>query len=197
MFNDSTLNRLLPHLLVLIFLLVTAGDAIQQISRPSFLKGDDHSNHDHSDPEKRKRMGFFHFNEGNKNFRSGDLEAAAQKYQKALRHDDSILEAYVNLSTVYLRIKRFDKARSVLNNLEGKAPSHPLLHYNLACYYSLTGETNSSFEALERAVKEGFKNFEQIKTDPDLARLRQEPDFEELFKNLILANPPRPDSRTS
>ncbi len=194
MFNDFTLSRLLPHLLVMIFLLVTGGDAIQQLSRPASSHEDHEHNHDHSDPEKKKRMGFFHFNEGNKSLREGDFEAAAQKYKKSLRHDENILESYVNLSTVYLRMKRFDQALSILKIMEEKTPSHPLLHYNLACYYSITGKAEAGFEALERSIKEGFKNFEQIETDPDLSRLRLEPKFKEWYRELAKTYPQGQDS---
>ncbi len=56
--------------------------------------------------------------------------------------------------------------------------------YNLACVYIRCGALENGLETLKRAVRNGIKNIETFRTDPDLAPLRGTPAFEELMKEL-------------
>ena len=138
--------------------------------------------YDHNNPDKQKRMGIYHYNEGNKLLRKKKLSEAIKNYKMALQHTPSFLEASINLTTAYLQGKMFDEAHKTLKTLQEKNPKNPLLFYNLACYYALTIETASSLQALQTAVKLGFKNFKQIKSDPDLENLRKDPNFDAWIK---------------
>ncbi|MFQ5717711.1 MAG: tetratricopeptide repeat protein [Nitrospinales bacterium] len=144
----------------------------------------DFAEHDHGDPEKQRRMGIYHFNEGNKFLREGDWGEAVRNYKMALHHDPEKPEFYVNLSTAYLRIKDYDQARQTLETLRGKNPDNPMLFYNLACYYALTTQTGPGLETLQKAVALGFEDFQEIKTDPDLANLRKDPKFAEWIQTV-------------
>lgn len=59
-------------------------------------------------------------------------------------------------------------------------PEAPLVHYQIACYLSLAGRVDDGIAALERACALGFTNFYHMEEDPELARLRADPRFEEL-----------------
>jgi tetratricopeptide (TPR) repeat protein len=132
-----------------------------------------HGGHDdHDDPEKNRRMGIFHYNAGNRDLAGGKLEAAVDNYKMALSHNENFVETYVNLSTTYLKARRFGEARDTLNRLEQIAPDNPQLHYNRACLHSLEGDTQNSLSALAKAVDLGYGDQAQIETDPDLKRLR-------------------------
>lgn len=140
------------------------------------------------DLEKQRRMGIYHFNEGNKFLREGDWGEAVRNYKMALHHDPEKPEFYVNLSTAYLRIKDYDQARQTLETLRGKEPDNPMLFYNLACYYALTSQTGPGLEALQKAAALGFNDFQEIKTDPDLANLRKDPEFADWIQTLSSSN---------
>jgi tetratricopeptide (TPR) repeat protein len=144
----------------------------------------EHSEADHSDPENIKRMAIFHYNKGNKSLQQGNWEAAEKNYQKALIHNKEFQEAYINLSTTYFRAKKFDEALNALRELEKINPSNPLLHYNLACYYSLTKQPEASLGALKNALDLGYKKFQAIQTDPDLENLRKDADFKTWFESV-------------
>lgn len=135
--------------------------------------------HDHGDPEKQKRMGIHHYNEGNKFLREKESREAIRNYKMALHHAPDFLEASINLSTAYLQGKMFDEAHATLQTLQKKNPENPLIFYNLACYYALTAQTDPSLQALQKAVALGYKDFKTIKTDPDLENLRKDPKFTE------------------
>jgi tetratricopeptide (TPR) repeat protein len=145
---------------------------------------DEHDDVDHSDPENIKRMAIFHFNEGNKSLQQKKWEEAAKNYHKALGHNRELPEAYINLSTAYLRAGKYDEALDTLKTLEEFKPSAPLLHYNLACYYSLTEKTQGSLNALKKAVELGYKGYQEIETDPDLENLRNNGEFKTWFQSI-------------
>ena len=144
----------------------------------------DKKNTDHQDPETQKRMGIYHYNEGNKFLQQKGWEEAISNYKMALHHNKNFDEAYINLSTAYLGGKQFKASLETLYSLQKINPKHPLLHYNLACYYALTGNITLGVESLKQAVSNGFKNLQTLKTDPDLKNLRPDSRFKELQKSL-------------
>lgn len=201
--------KILP-LLALVFLMVSLmGD--QRSTRapsPESTRTDSHSGHNHKadavstpaegskgmnhsaegsqgmepDPVKQRRMGIHHFNEGNRFLGQGQYDQAIHNYEMALNHDPDIHEVYINLSTVYLKLKNYQRASQTLATLRAKNPDLPSLHYNLACYYSLTQQTDLSLEALKKALDLGYSRIEDIKTDPDLTQVRQTPGYREWSK---------------
>jgi tetratricopeptide (TPR) repeat protein len=145
---------------------------------------DEHGDVDHSDPENIRRMAIFHFNEGNKLLQQKKWEDAAKNYHKALNHNRELQEAYINLSSAYLGAKKYGEAFDTLESLEKINPLAPLLHFNLACYYSLTENSPASLNALKKAVELGYKEFQEIQTDPDLKNLRTTAQFKAWFQSL-------------
>ncbi len=133
----------------------------------------------HDDPEKNRRMGIFHYNEGNRFLKQNEWDEAVRNYKMALHHNKEFEEAHINLSTAYLKAGQLGEALETLNALKAINPDRPHLHYNLACYYSLTGNVEESLAALKDAVARGYKNWRTIDTDPDLKTLRKDSSFKE------------------
>jgi mannose-6-phosphate isomerase-like protein (cupin superfamily) len=71
-----------------------------------------------------------------------------------------------------------DALQAVRGGLE-RTPDHPGLHYNYACFATLTGETgDETFDHLHRSV-ELFPSFrQQARADDDFAAVRDDPRFE-------------------
>lgn len=180
------MKKYFPVLLLLSIILFFVTDHL----KPDSSENHEHSEHDeqgdvdHSDPENIRRMAIFHFNEGNKLLQQKKWDDAVKKYHKALNHNREFEEAYVNLSSAYLGAKNYTEALDTLKSLEAINPSAPLLHFNLACYYSLTGKTTDSLGALKKAVELGYKNYPDIQTDPDLEKLRTDPEFKTWFQSI-------------
>jgi tetratricopeptide (TPR) repeat protein len=143
-----------------------------------------HGEINHQDPQSQKRMGIYHYNEGNKLLKQSNFEEAISNYKMALHHNKDFEESYINISTAYLSIKQFDLALKYLNLLKSINPRNPLLHYNFACYYSLLGKNAMGMEALKEAILNGFNDKKLLKSDPDIENLRQNHQFEELQKLL-------------
>ena len=134
--------------------------------------------------EREKRMGIFHYNEGNKNFRAGKYEEAIINYKKAFHHNKNFKEATINLSTAYMKNSDFDTALKTLQKGIMMDSKNPHLYYNYACYYSLIGQPKASLKKLKEAIEFGFNQFKQIATDPDLENLRQSDEFKNWAKTL-------------
>ncbi|MBA0750827.1 hypothetical protein Gogos_002212 [Gossypium gossypioides] len=54
--------------------------------------------------------------------------------------------------------------------------------YNVACCYAKLNQIQAGLSALEDALEAGFEDFKRIRTDPDLANLKNSEQFEPLLK---------------
>ncbi len=63
------------------------------------------------------------------------------------------------------------------------APNDIASHFNIACAYSLTENSEKAFLHLDRAVALGFKDFDKIKNHHALAYLRIQEGFDEFEEN--------------
>jgi len=73
------------------------------------------------------------------------------------------------LGWCYKRTHRLAQAIDALERAARKHPEEPLLHYNLACYWSLAGEPSKALDELSSALD----------LEPDLRlRIPSEPDFD-------------------
>ena len=57
------------------------------------------------------------------------------------------------------------------------------VHFNIACAYSLTENKDKAFEHLSKAVANGFKDFEKIKSHDALAYIRVQDEFDTFVEN--------------
>ena len=195
---------------VLVLVVTVVSDRYRPLPKPMHRESDPSHKHDHShdhaessespnsldkafsqapdpkaipaDPEKEHRMAIFHYNEGNKFLSQGNWKEAVGNYKMALHHDKDLNEVYINMSNAYLKGQQYEEAKKTLDVLKTQAPENPHLHYNLACYYSLTHRETASLKALQQSIRLGYKNPADADTDPDLANLRETPEFQEWIK---------------
>ncbi len=73
-------------------------------------------------------------------------------------------------------IEDFKKALSI-------TPNDIAVHFNLACAYSLTEESENAFFHLSKAVDDGFVDFKKIQEHDALAYLRIQDEFDTFKKN--------------
>ncbi len=73
-------------------------------------------------------------------------------------------------------IEDFEQALSI-------EPKSPVIHFNIACAYSLTEQKDKSFYHLSQAVQNGFNDMEKIQKHDALAYLRIQDEFEGFVKN--------------
>src|SRR5690606_16305041 len=62
-------------------------------------------------------------------------------------------------------------------------PGNFVVHYNLACVHARAGDAPQAIHHLRRAIELGFIDRLQLTTDPDLASIREEPDYRAIIDN--------------
>lgn len=69
--------------------------------------------------------------------------------------------------------------------LSARFPDEPVVHYNLACSLSMTGELARAVKSLARAIELGYDDFGHIEADSDLDPLRDLPSFQDLIRRQL------------
>ncbi len=103
----------------------------------------------------------------------GPLQTAAK-----LRPGD--LSAAMALGWCYKRTHRLAQAIDALEQAIDKNASEPLLHYNLACYWSLVGDIPKAIRSLEEAIDLDPEIRDLIAKEADFNTIRGTPEFERL-----------------
>ena len=86
-----------------------------------------------------------------------------------------------HLGYLYTRAGRHLDALAVDQRMVALRPNDPIAHYNLACSYSNLGRIEQGFRALEKALALGYRDFDHMQRDEDLANLRRHPRWNELL----------------
>lgn len=87
-------------------------------------------------------------------------------------------------ATNFLAMKRYDEAIQLFEEATKFPKQSPQANYNLGCAWSLKGDPDKAFSALNLAIDQGFKQAKLFKTDDDLNSLRNDPRFEVLLQQL-------------
>lgn len=98
-----------------------------------------------------------------------------------LENNPNYVDCLVYLGNIYTATGRYEEGLKLDQRLVKLRPEDPLAHYNLACSYSLLGNLDAAFEALEKAVALGYKDLEHLQKDRDLNNLREDVRYQELL----------------
>jgi hypothetical protein len=86
-------------------------------------------------------------------------------------------------TNLWVREGQHDKAEAALKAALAVWPGEATaIEYRLACSASLRGELATSLNYLNEAVLHGYHNVQQMKRDPDLANVRDHPDFSNVLR---------------
>ena len=111
-----------------------------------------------------------------------DLDVQIGFIEGLVRRDPGYVDALQILGDNYTRRGRYAEGLDVDERLARLEPRNPLVLYNLACSYSLTDQLDRGLETLRKAVEFGYRDFNWLRRDPDLKKLRKHPQFSELAK---------------
>jgi tetratricopeptide (TPR) repeat protein len=90
--------------------------------------------------------------------------------------------ALVELGAALSGLGRHAEALDVDRRAAELQPDNPLVQYNLACSLALSGQPAEAVEALERAERCGYDDWEYLARDPDLRSLRRDGRFRALLR---------------
>ena len=97
-----------------------------------------------------------------------------------VKRDPGHVEALLVLGDNYTRRGRFDEGLRIDEQLARLRPDSALVHYNLACSYSLTRQCDLAAEALNKAINLGYDDFDWMAKDPDLKELREHAGYQKI-----------------
>jgi tetratricopeptide (TPR) repeat protein len=109
-----------------------------------------------------------------------DLDLKIKFMEGVVRRDPEYVEALQLLGDHYTQRGRFSEGLEVDQRLSRLEPGNPLVFYNLACSYSLTGEFERAAASLENAINLGYRDFNWLSKDPDLRTLRKHPLYQRI-----------------
>ncbi|HUB07902.1 MAG TPA: hypothetical protein VMB50_12905 [Myxococcales bacterium] len=113
-----------------------------------------------------------------------ELTAAQQAEERAAALDPSGGEVHAILSEIQGDQNHYPEAVAEgMAALQRDIPKQlgATVRYNLACYQARMGHQRECLWWLRQALEAGFDDFELMKTDPDLASVRETPAFRELL----------------
>jgi tetratricopeptide (TPR) repeat protein len=107
------------------------------------------------------------------------ISLLAQDDLKADKAETLFIEAYVD----YMDGDHESSNKKFTRIYEkfSKDPIGAIAAYNIACNYSLEGETAKALEWVKKALDAGYDNFEHLETDGDLQSARDEKKFDEML----------------
>lgn len=111
-----------------------------------------------------------------------DVNFQIEFYEGILRDKPDFVEALVALGEIYTKKGLYVRGLKVDRRLAQLKPKNPIIHYNLACSFSLLGDIANAILALKRAIRLGYDDFVFMNSDPDLANLRGDRRFRDLLK---------------
>ncbi len=126
-----------------------------------------------------------------KNKDSDNMDFEIRFYEGVLNKQPNFIEALMALGDLYTRKGEFAKGLIVDQKLARLRPEDPIVHYNLACSYSLLQDIDKAFEALQKAVEKGYCDVDYMLKDRDLANLRQDKRFKQYIEKLKSKSPHR------
>lgn len=98
--------------------------------------------------------------------------------------DPTNMDTVAELADLYTKSGQIEAGLAMDIKLVTRDPANPIVHYNLACSYSLTKQAKASLDELEIAIKLGYSDAEHMLNDPDLANVRSNPRFKSLLTGL-------------
>lgn len=95
------------------------------------------------------------------------------------------IASQLSLAWCFRRIDRVDKSVAVLNQAIARAPHHPTVRYNQACYLSLSGQPELAAMELSIALELQPDLRQRIADDHDFDPIRNHPAFDAALQVIV------------
>lgn len=103
-------------------------------------------------------------------------------YEGIIKENPDFIDALVLLGDLYTKRGCYKKGLEIDIRLSKLSPDDPIIHYNLACSYSLLKKIDLALDTLDRALKSGYHDYEFMEKDTDLENLRNDNRYSALLK---------------
>ena len=89
------------------------------------------------------------------------------------------------LGWCYKRIGRIDLAIEALEQARSQDPQQAIIHYNLACYWSLAGNAATALQYLAQSFSMDPQFRQLAEHEPDFDPIRSDPGFQSLTSIIV------------
>lgn len=103
-------------------------------------------------------------------------------FEKLVEDNPNYVDALIPLGDAYTKRGHYEKGLGIDLRLSDLRPLDPVVHYNVACSYSLLGKVDFAIKALDKSLRLGYSDFKFIEKDPDLENIRKDDRYIELIK---------------
>lgn len=110
-----------------------------------------------------------------------DLDFEINFYENLVKDNPDFIDALTALGHAYTKKGRYRDGLKIDRRLCALKPDDPIVHYNLACSYSLLKMADLSIQALEKAIRLGYREFGYMQQDSDLDFIRKDIRYQELI----------------
>ena len=110
-----------------------------------------------------------------------NLDFEISFYEDLLKENPDFVDALIALGDAYTKKGRYKEGLEIDKRLVRLKPQEPIIHYNLACSYSLLKMSDVCLQTLERAIHLGYREFGFMEKDPDLNFIRKDPRYRNLL----------------
>ena len=117
-------------------------------------------------------------------FQKNDAEFIVWFLEGVLENYPNYIECLMYLGNAYTAMGKYDEGLQIDLRLKKLRPCDSIVHYNLACSYSLLGKIKLSLTALGKSIELGYDDVQYIEDDADLDRLRDEEGYKILVNKL-------------
>ena len=123
-----------------------------------------------------------HVQQGLGHVQSHEYDKAIKEFSTAIEQYPKYVMAYNDRAAALIRQKKFDEAKKDLENALAIDPHNPATYYNTAALYALQKQSSPALAHLDKALVLGFKDYDLLRTDPDLNNIRKTPEFRKLLE---------------
>ncbi len=113
-----------------------------------------------------------------------DLDFEIAFFERILKRLPNCADVLMALGNNYTERGLFEKSLTIDQRLCRLRPTDPIIHYNLACSYSIVGKIDQAIETLEHAVALGYHDSTYLQRDPDLDSIRRDPRYLALLERV-------------
>ncbi|MBO1223766.1 MAG: hypothetical protein JYX80_05020 [Candidatus Scalindua sediminis] len=118
-------------------------------------------------------------------FQKDDEEFIVWFLEGVLENYPNYIDCLMYLGNAYTAMGKYEEGLRIDLKLKKFKPYDSIVHYNLACSYSLLGKIDLSLTALRKAIELGYDDIQHIENDTDLDRLKNEEGYKTLINKLI------------
>ncbi|MDJ0762001.1 MAG: protein kinase [Myxococcota bacterium] len=110
-------------------------------------------------------------------------ECAIRMINEKLKNSPDSADLISRKAICLAKIENHSQALKILKRIKSKSIQNPQIHYRMSVVFEISGKRELALKSLEQAVRNGY-SIEDVRVDPELEKLRQDPKYHLLFVDL-------------